>query len=162
MRTDFWRPATHHYPLAHPVTPAGAHIMPRVGQDGFTIVELLVALSILGIAMATVMSALLANTNVNTAVEKKANAVRISEELMESYRQRTDYGTMRTAVTQSIARNGRTYTAVTTFCPTDLPTTTRTDMPCNSTSVYIRVEVKDGTTILQKVETYFTQFGSES
>ncbi|WP_162393772.1 type IV pilus modification PilV family protein [Deinococcus kurensis] len=131
-------------------------------QAGFTVIELLVALTILGIAMATVMSAMLANTNMNTSVEKRANAVRISEQLMEAYRQRADYGTMRLPVTESITRNGRAYTAVTTFCPIDLPPATRTDMPCNNTSVYIRIEVKDGSTVLQKVETYFTQFGSES
>ncbi|WP_162621413.1 type II secretion system protein [Deinococcus arenae] len=131
-------------------------------QAGFTIIELLVALAVLGIAMATIMSAMLANTNLNNKVEKQANAMRVAEQVMESYRQRSDYGTLRAPLSQNVTMNGRTYTAMTTFCPTDLPSATLSSMPCNNTSVYIRVEVRDGITALQKVESYFTQFGSGS
>ncbi|MVN88173.1 prepilin-type N-terminal cleavage/methylation domain-containing protein [Deinococcus sp. HMF7620] len=132
-------------------------------QAGFTIIELLIALAILGIAMTTVMSALLANTSLNTKMERQANAVRISEQTLEAYRQRTDYAALqKNDLSDTVTMNGQSYTVVTDFCPNDLTTATKTALPCNNTSVYIRVEVKYGTTILHRAETYFTQFGNES
>ncbi|PTA67773.1 type II secretion system protein [Deinococcus arcticus] len=132
-------------------------------QAGFTVVELLIALAILGVAMSTVISAMLANTSLNTRVERQANAVRVSEQVMESYRQRTDYAALQfNDLSQTVVMNGQTYTANTDFCPNDLPQATKNSMPCSSTSVYIRVEVKHGNTVLHRAETYFTQFGNES
>ncbi|MBZ9713860.1 type II secretion system protein [Deinococcus multiflagellatus] len=132
-------------------------------QAGFTVIELLIALVILGVALSTVISAMLANTSLNTRVERQANAVRVGEQVMESYRQRTDYAALqKNDLTQTVVMNGQTYTAYTDFCPDDLPAVTKANLPCNSTSVYIRVEVKYGNTVLHRAETYFTQFGNES
>ncbi|MFC3831250.1 MULTISPECIES: type IV pilus modification PilV family protein [Deinococcus] len=127
--------------------------------QGITIVEVLVAMLVLGIAMGSVMSGLLANTSVNSRVGNKAEAVRITEEKLEGYRQDGDYTTLSTSlpVTETITRKGMNYTVKTTFCPSDKPTT----MVCSKTAVYIRVEVTNGNTELYKADTYYTSFGQE-
>lgn len=131
-------------------------------EQAFTLIEVLVALGILGIVMGTVMSALLANTSLNAQVSRKAEAVRISEEIMEGYRQQTDYKTLQaTDLESSVTRQGQQYKVVTDFCPTDLSTEIKKALPCTQSSVYIRVEVSNGGKLLQRAETYYTAFGSE-
>lgn len=128
--------------------------------QGITIVEVLVAMLILGVAMGSLMGGLLANTSVNSRVSHKADAIRISEEKLEGYRQVSSYVGMNTTlpITETVARNGVNYTVITTFCPADMPSS----MVCSNTAVYIRVEVLDATKSLQKVDTYYTTFGQES
>ncbi len=129
----------------------------RNPTEGFTLIEVLVALLILGIALTVLLSALLGNTSLNTKIDRKAEAVRISEGVLENYRQSGDYGTLRTDASQTVVRRGANYTIDTDFCPTGAPAT----MACTTTSVYIRVKVKyDGTT-LQQADTYYTEFGRE-
>ncbi|ALW90092.1 hypothetical protein AUC44_15315 [Deinococcus actinosclerus] len=136
--------------------------MHRDGTQAFTLIEVLVALAILGIVMSTVMSALLANTSANARVNRKAEAVRISEEYMERYRQQSDYKTLQaTDLENTVVRGGQTYKVMTDFCPLDLANDIKTAMPCTASSVYIRVEVSNDGKLLQRTETYYTAFGSE-
>lgn len=114
---------------------------------------------VLGIAMGAIMGGLLSNTSVNSRVGQKAEAIRITEEKLEGYRQLGSYAALNGAapLTQTVTRSGLPYTVVTTFCPTDKPST----MACSNTAIYIRVEVTNGNTTLYKADTYYTQFGQE-
>ncbi|WP_295822451.1 type II secretion system protein [uncultured Deinococcus sp.] len=127
--------------------------------QGITIVEVLVAMLVLGIAMGSVMSGLLANTSVNSRVGYKAEAIRVAEEKLEGYRQDGNYNGLsaKPPVTETVIRKDIPYTVKTTFCPADKPTS----MVCSNTAVYIRVEVKHGTTDLYSADTYYTSFGQE-
>lgn len=124
---------------------------------GFTLLEVLVALLILGVALAALMSALLANTGLNSRVSRAAEAIRLSEDVLEGYRQAGNYGDLRQDKQETVQRNNVSYTVVTDFCPTDAPSS----MACSDSAAYIRLEVKDGNTILHRVETYYTSFGKE-
>lgn len=115
------------------------------------------ALLILGVALMALISGLLGNTNLNTKIDRKAEAVRVSEDVLERYRQSGDYGSLRTASSQVIVKRGTSFTVETDFCPTDAPAT----MACTTTSVYIRVKVKYDGTILHQADTYYTEFGKE-
>lgn len=129
----------------------------RAHEGGFTLLEVLAALLLLGLALAALLSATLANTGLNSRVDRAAEAVRISEERLEGYRYVGGYGALRTNKTETETRRGQNYTVVTTFCPSDAPT----EMPCSGSAVYIRLEVKDGPRLLHRAETYYTEFGKE-
>ena len=144
----------------------------RPEQKGFadreaalTLVEILVAMAILGIAAAALSTGMIGNTRINSEVDQKATAARILETEFEKYRQVNDFGSLQSgASTPNIVQstttvNGINYTVRATFCPTDLPTETKVAMPCSRTAVYIRLEVNNGPTTLQKAETYYTKFG---
>lgn len=132
---------------------------------GLTLVEILVAMAILGIATAALIMGLLGNARSNTVVQQRAEAARIIESEFERYRQTNDYATLQSGTSASrtvdstVTRNGLDYTVTATFCPTDIPDATKAAMPCSATAVYIRLEVKNGTQTLQKAETYYTKFG---
>ena len=139
---------------------------PVVGhEEASTIVEILVALAILGIASAALITGLIGNSRANSVVEQKANAARIIETEFEKYRQTNDYATLQSGTSEAkttdstVTQNGIDYTVTATFCPSDIPATTKAAMPCSPTAVYIRLEVKNGTKSLQKAETYYTKFG---
>lgn len=127
--------------------------------QGFSLIEVLVALLVLGLAMTTLISALLANTSLNTKVDRKAEAIRISEERLESFRQSGNYGTLigKGTTTETVTRRGQQFTVQTTFCPTGVAPS----MKCSTTAVYIRLDVKQGVTLLQRAETFYTSFGKE-
>lgn len=128
-------------------------------EHGITIVEVLIAMLVLGIAMGAIMGGLLSNTSVNSKVSQKAEAVRITEEKLEGYRQLGTYASLNGAlpITETVTRGGLNYAVTTTFCPSGTPTT----MTCSNTAVYIRVEVKNGSKALYSADTYYTQFGQE-
>lgn len=128
--------------------------------QGITIVEVLVALAILGIALTTLLSAMISNTRLNTQVDQRSEAIRISEDTLEAYRQAGNYGVLATSAprTSTVTRRNQPYTVVATFCPSDKPVR----MICSNTAVYIRVEVNSGSKMLHKAETYYTTFGREN
>ncbi|WP_084050230.1 type II secretion system protein [Deinococcus hopiensis] len=121
-------------------------------SSGFTLIEVLVAMSVLSVVMAVLVSNLLANASLNRNVELKNDAVRLSEKYMEDYRRQGGYGALRTSSSSSVVVNNYTLTVNSTFCPSDMPS----DLQCDSNSVYIRLEVKYGSKLLQKTETFFT------
>lgn len=125
--------------------------------QGFTLIEILVALAILSIALGALLSAMLANASLNTKVDRTAEAVRVSENLLEGYRQTGEYGSLRGQKVETVTRRNQTFTVSTDFCPLDAPNT----MPCSGAAVYIRLKVDYGNATLHRVETYYTNFGKE-
>lgn len=132
----------------------------KVAQaQGLTVIEVLIALLVLGIALTVLISALIGNTGLNTQIDRKSEAIRISEDVLEGYRQAGSYGGLQNAQprVETVSRRNQPYTVTTTFCPTDKPST----MLCSNSAVYIRVEVKNGNKLLHRAETYYTTFGRE-
>lgn len=132
-------------------------MVPEARTAGLTLIEVLVAFVVLGIALTALLSAMLSNTALNTDVGRRAEAIRVSEVVLEGYRQSGNYSTLRTARTDTITSGGIPFTAVSTFCPSDAPSS----MKCSTSAVYIRVEVKYGNKVLHQADTYYTSFGSE-
>lgn len=133
---------------------------PAAGPDpqaGLTLIEVLVALLVLTVVMTSVMTALLANTRVNTRVVERAEAIRVSEEVLEGYRQVGSYGQLAAqgAEAREVLRAGRSYRVQTTFCPADRPP----EMQCSESAVFIRLSVGLDGRELHRAETYYTAFG---
>jgi type II secretory pathway pseudopilin PulG len=132
-------------------------VVPDSRTAGLTLLEVLVAFVVLGIALTALLSAMLSNTALNTDVSRRAEAVKVSEAVLEGYRQSGDYGSLRTMQTSTVTSGGTTFNTVSTFCPNDAPSS----MVCSGSAVYIRVEVKYGNKVLHRADTYYTSFGSE-
>jgi len=132
-------------------------VVPDSRTAGLTLIEVLVAFIVLGVALTALLSAMLSNTALNTEVSRRSEAIRVSEAVLEGYRQSGDYGSLRTTRTNTVTSGGTTFSTVSTFCPADAPSS----MPCSTSAVYIRVEVKYGNKVLHKADTYYTSFGSE-
>ncbi|THF68958.1 prepilin-type N-terminal cleavage/methylation domain-containing protein [Deinococcus sp. Arct2-2] len=116
-----------------------------------SLIEVLVAFVVLGIALTALLSAMLSNTALNTDVSRRAEAIRVSEVVLEGYRQAGNYGALRTTRTDTVTSGNIPFTAVSTFCPPDAPLS----MVCSSSAVYIRLEVKYGNKVLHKADTYY-------
>lgn len=126
-------------------------------QAGLTLTEVLVALMVLTVVMSSVMAALLANTRVNTRVVERAGAIRVSEEVLEAYRQVGKYGQLgsRGSEVKDVLRGGRSYRVQATFCPADRPP----EMQCSESAVFIRLSVGLDGRELHRAETFYTAFG---
>lgn len=136
--------------------------MVREVNYGFTLVETLVAIAVLGITLTLFTTAFLANTSLNNTVDRRAEATRIGEKILEGYRQNSNYGVLATSapVSQSITRNGQTYVALTTFCAATRPADLMTKMPCSDTAVFIELNVSQNSKVLYSASTYYTRFGA--
>ena len=124
----------------------------RSASQGLTLIEVLITIMVIGVAFSAIATTMLSYSRGNQQVILKNEVARLTEQYMEKYRQAGSYGTMRTDTVENVTVAGRSITFQTDFCPTDGPTT----MACDSASVYIRVTALNGTTVIQKTETFFT------
>lgn len=129
-------------------------------EQGFTLIEVLIAMLVLGIALAAMLSTMLSNTQLNNNLEQRSQAVRLTEGILEKYRQSANYGALAVmpAQTEEVSVNGQPLKITTTFCPSSKPK----ELVCSASAVYIRVEVKNADKIIHSAETYYTTFGRES
>lgn len=123
--------------------------MKRAAQ-GFTLVELLVAMVIFGIVMAYSISALTTNLQFNRRTELRGEAIAVTRQLLEGLRRSsiTSLPATRTVQTSNVTYNGRTYNVNTTYCAD----TTY----CAGSARQVRVEVSYGSSSLYSAETVFT------
>lgn len=124
-------------------------------EAGFTLIEVIFALFLLLLIVTVFLNTFLSNFNINTKEVQRSAATRIVEDTLETYRNSTDYGTLRAPISTTKLVDNVTYTINTTFCPPSAPT----DMVCTPTAVYITVEVKNGSQVLQTADTYYARFG---
>ncbi|MER3484186.1 MAG: prepilin-type cleavage/methylation domain-containing protein [Meiothermus sp.] len=119
-------------------------------QAGLSFIEVVVALSILGVVLVGVVPSFLSYMELNTRSEQRSNAVRLVEERLEALRL-VNPQTLPTAGSQDSiqTRNGRAYTVRTTYCAEA--------SLCNSGSRHIRVEVFLNGRNIYAAETVFTQ-----
>jgi len=118
---------------------------------GFTLVESLVALSILGIALAAMMPGFLTQTDVNTLNEERWGAVEAAQQVMEELRQ-VNPGSLPTsgsAATQVVTVGNRDYEVVVSYC--------RRNEYCGSDSRHLAAEVQFGGRVIYTVETVYTR-----
>lgn len=126
-----------------------------------TIIEVLIALALLGLTLSILTTSMISNANLNDTIDKRGQAIRLAEKLLERYRYDEDsYGSLALkGITESKEEhNGYTFPVKTTFCPNDMPK----QMVCDDSSVYIRLEVMDSNKVLYKTETYYTELGGKA
>lgn len=126
----------------------GAGLLRVKTEKGFTLVELLAALSVMSIFLLTVTSSFMQNMrhNLNSAIYY--GAIQAGQKKLDELRH-LDVTTI-TASTTNVPNGGRTYSVVVTLCET--PTL------CPSTKVkQINVDVNYKNELIYETETIFTE-----
>lgn len=118
---------------------------------GFTLLEALVALAIMGIALAGLVPAFQAFLDANSASEERSNAVAAAQQVMEMLRQQdpASLPSSGTSAVETIQVGDHEYEVVATYCAQ----TTY----CSSAARHILLEVSFAGNAVYEVETVFTQ-----
>lgn len=126
-----------------------------------TIIEVLIALALLGLTLSILTTSMISNAQLNDTIDRRGQAVRLAEKLLERYRyDEGSYGDLvaKGSIESEEEHNGYKFPVKTTFCPSDMPA----EIICNDSSVFIRLEVKDNKKVLYKTETYYTSLSGKS
>lgn len=118
---------------------------------GFTIVECLIAMSILGIVMAGLLPGFIDFMDANSISESRSDAVAAAQFTLESLRREDPSGwpTSGSSAPDVIAINNREFEVVRSFC--------RSNEYCGAASRHVVIEVSFGGEVLYSVETVYTR-----
>jgi prepilin-type N-terminal cleavage/methylation domain-containing protein len=122
-----------------------------MSSRGFTLTESLLALTLLGLALAAIMPAFLVHTGVNTLCEERSGAVAAAQESLESLRQ-LDPVTLPSSGSSDVALisvGDRDYEVVVHYC-------TRDEL-CGTDKRHVILEVFHGGYTVYTVETVYTR-----
>ncbi|WP_299428100.1 type II secretion system protein [uncultured Meiothermus sp.] len=125
-------------------------------RNGFSLIEALVALAILGILLAFVIPSFAGFLQSNSNNEIRNQAIVVAQQQMDFWRQQAKGVTGSTlptsgnSGTQSIAQGGRTFNVTTRFCPDPAQ--------CSSDKRQFRVEVRMGTRLVYSLEAVYVIF----
>ena len=88
-----------------------------MANKGFSLIEAIIAVAILGILMAGVIPGFMSNLQTNDQNERRSEAVNLAQQTLETLR-RTDMSSlpMQGSSSAETAQNSRTYTVVTSYC----------------------------------------------
>lgn len=120
-------------------------------RSGFTLLETLLALSLLAITVAVVAPAFVGNLAVNTRQEWRLQASAVAQEVLDGVR-RVPTGALPTSGTGdpiAVSVGGRTYQAVLTYCARAAW--------CDDASRHVRVQVFLDQAPVFEAETVFTE-----
>jgi general secretion pathway protein I len=118
---------------------------------GFTLLEALVALAILGIALAGLLPAFQTFLDANSVSEERSNAVAAAQQVMELLRQQdpSSLPSSGTSTVETIQVGDHEYEVVATYCA-------EADY-CSTAARHIVLEVSFAGNAVYQVETVFTQ-----
>ena len=122
--------------------------------QGFTLAEMIVAISILGIILTTVVSAFLGNNAINTRTEQNGQAAVAVQRVIDGIRS-TDPASLPSSgssVPTTVTIGGRAYAVTLTYCS---PATY-----CTTNARQIKADVTLNGAKIFTVETVFTSVGS--
>jgi len=96
------------------------HLSQRRAQAAFTLVEVMVAMSIFALVTASMMSAFTRQMRWNTESERNMGASAVAQQVLDSLRivDPTTMPASGTAAAQNIVLGDRTYNVYVTYCPT--------------------------------------------
>ena len=117
---------------------------------GFTLLEVLLALGMLGIVMVVVIPAFFAYLEANTRNEIRSGAVAAAQQVMETLRQQdpASLPSSGSSAIELVNVGAREFEAVTQYCVES--------GFCNATSRHLMVEVSFGGAIVYTVESVFS------
>ncbi|WP_019012563.1 type IV pilus modification PilV family protein [Deinococcus aquatilis] len=124
-------------------------------QQGFSLVELLVTLAILGIIIGVMLTAIASNTQLNTKTEQSAQATVAAQQVLDDART-SDPSSMPLSgaePTETVNVGGRNYKVTLRYC---VPTPNY----CSGNARQIQVTVQYGSKTIFTVETVFTNVNS--
>jgi len=120
-------------------------------DSGFTLIEALVALAILGIAMVSVLPAFQTYVDANKLSEEHSNALAAGQTVMEALRQvrPSTLPSSGSSATQTVHAGDHDYEVVAHYC--------RETAYCSSTSRHIVLEVSFAGETIYELETVYTR-----
>jgi prepilin-type N-terminal cleavage/methylation domain-containing protein len=122
-----------------------------MGDRGFTLIEAVFALAILGITIAAVLPAFVDFLDANTLSEERSNAVAAAQQVMEELRQ-FDPGSLPSSgssAVQTVTIGNHEYEVTAHYC--------RESTYCTTAGRHIILEVNFGGNTVYTVETVYTQ-----
>lgn len=120
-------------------------------RAGFTIIEVLAALSIFGVIAVFLAPIFSSHFRHNTRSELRSGAVAAAQQILDEYRQQM-ISSLPTGGSEdrNVTVGGRQFAATVTFC-------TRAEYCALSSTRHIKVQVKQNTDQLYEVETVYTE-----
>jgi prepilin-type N-terminal cleavage/methylation domain-containing protein len=120
-----------------------------VSERGFSLIEGLIALAILGIVLTALASAFITCLDANTRLEQRTAAVAVAQRTIETLRRQEPATLPEDGTTVAVvALDGRDYEVLTHFC--------RDADFCSDDTRHLEVEVSFGGRTIYAVETVFT------
>lgn len=119
--------------------------------SGLTLIEAIIALAILGIALAAIIPAFTNYARVNTNSELRTGAISAGQQVMESLRQRTFANWPENGATEIASSGDRDYEVGISYC-------VEGDADCLSRGQmrHVKLEVRHGGTVRYELETIYT------
>ena len=123
-------------------------------SQGLSIVEVLVALAIIGIILTTVFTGLLSNALLNDKTEQKSGGAIAVQRVLDATRvgDPKDLPSSGTSAAQSIVVNNRTYQVYTDYCTVA--------QYCTASARSLRVRAQFGSVDVASAETVYTSVNS--
>lgn len=123
----------------------------RLRAVGITLIETIVALAVIGIALAAIVPAFTNYARVNNNSDLRTGAITAGQQVMESLRQRTFANWPENGTTETIDAGSRNYQVTINFCLAGAG-------GCLSEGQmrHIRLEVRNGDKVYYELETIYT------
>jgi prepilin-type N-terminal cleavage/methylation domain-containing protein len=123
-------------------------------RSGFTIIEAIIAILILGVALSFIIPAFIANLQINSRSEKRTYAVAAAQQVLENLRLENPQNlpSSGSGAAVNVLIGGNQYVVTPSYC-------TIANL-CTSTSKYIRVDVTFDSKILYSAETVFAKIAN--
>lgn len=121
----------------------------RRGRAGFTLVEALIGLAILGVVLVGILPAFVSYLRVNSQTDIKSGAVAAAESVMDSMRQTPVSDWDPSGSVRTVSGGDRDYQATVEYCTPTLPY-------CSGDARHVRVEVRYHGKVYYDVETVYT------
>ena len=123
-----------------------------MNQKGFTLIEVMVAMLIYGLALGAMAPVFVAHTQYNTRAELRTGALNAAQQVLDVYRVEdpTTLPTSGNATPEDVVIENRTYTVTTYFCQT-------ADYCASGNNRHLTVDVAYQNEVIYSVETVFTR-----
>jgi prepilin-type N-terminal cleavage/methylation domain-containing protein len=124
----------------------------RNKNSGFSLIEVMVALTVLGVVFSLLIPMFISFSSINRRSEQRTVANNVARQTLELLRN-SPILTMQSSgsVIKNQTSDGHSLVITTSFCPTG---TTQ----CNTTSKAIKVEVKENDQVLTTINTVFSDY----
>lgn len=120
-------------------------------SNGFSLIEALVAVSILSIALAAIAPIFISYAQVNRESQYKTQALALAQQIVDGLRQREFSEWPTSGRTEAVSSDGTEYQTRVSYCTGSLTY-------CSDGARHLKVEVSKNDKIYYQVETVYTAF----
>lgn len=123
----------------------------RLRTAGITLIETIVALAVIGIALAAIVPAFTNYARVNTNSDLRTGAITAGQQVMESLRQRTFANWPASGEIETVDAGSRDYQVTVNYCLEGAA-----DCLSEGQMRHVRLEVRNGDKVYYELETIYT------